>query len=52
VLPRLGELVEPARVEGVRAWWRDAELREGQAPRPADPVDDTSEPSELAWPLD
>lgn len=55
VLPRLGELVEPARVEGVRAWWRDAERREGQAPAASDPVDDASEPSnasELAWPLD
>ncbi|HVN42134.1 MAG TPA: MBL fold metallo-hydrolase [Steroidobacteraceae bacterium] len=50
VLPRLGEPVEPAHVEGVTPWWRGVD---GQRPtkvvveRPA-----ASVPRDLPWPLD
>lgn len=54
VLPRLGEVVEPARVEGVHAWWRDVERREAVADAHAgerEPADER-ETAGLTWPLD
>jgi len=58
VMPRLGEPVEPSRVEAVTPWWRAAAATDG-SPRPA-PVEE--EPPSLApaaegsdavaWPID
>jgi L-ascorbate metabolism protein UlaG (beta-lactamase superfamily) len=53
VMPRLGEVVEPARVERVETWWRDDGMREpakvveSEEANPANP----DEPM-MEWPLD
>ena len=46
VMPRLGEAVEPVRVESVTPWWRAVDSAGSQ---PATPV---SWPKTLAWPID
>lgn len=56
VLPRLGEPVEPARVERVDPWWRTPLRREDEASEPARErgQDDADERDTAAipWPLD
>lgn len=60
VMPRLGEAVEPSRVDGVQAWWRaaavpDPTCRVLPTRRPAAPQDDGTEPAlpkSMPWPLD
>ena len=49
VMPRLGEPVEPARVEGVTPWWRGVDAGGGAAAS-AQPA--LRLPRELPWPLD
>ncbi|MDE2455514.1 MAG: MBL fold metallo-hydrolase [Burkholderiales bacterium] len=49
VMPRLGEAVEPVRIEGVSPWWRGV----GGAERPeAPPAPAMTMPPSLPWPLD
>jgi hypothetical protein len=50
VMPRLGEPVEPAHVEGVEPWWRAAEtgVREADPDTPAAPTP----PKAMSWPID
>ena len=49
VMPRLGEPVEPSRVEGVTPWWRAVDA-DGTAPAPtSSPL---KLPRELPWPMD
>jgi L-ascorbate metabolism protein UlaG (beta-lactamase superfamily) len=50
VMPRLGEAVEPSRVEGVVPWWRavDTAAREGPAVEP--PA--MTLPKSMPWPVD
>jgi L-ascorbate metabolism protein UlaG (beta-lactamase superfamily) len=50
VMPRLGEAVEPSRVEGVTPWWRevDAGRRRKAAPEP-EPM---TLPKSMPWPVD
>ncbi|NJK31944.1 MAG: hypothetical protein HC927_05730, partial [Deltaproteobacteria bacterium] len=54
VLPRIGEVVEPAKVEQVSPWWREAtvvvEQRDAETVR-QEAVADTGA-GELEWPLD
>ena len=50
VMPRLGEAVEPARVEGVTPWWREAGRAIGGTAAPRDiPI---TVPRSLPWPID
>jgi L-ascorbate metabolism protein UlaG (beta-lactamase superfamily) len=48
VMPRLGEAVEPSRVEGVTPWWREVD-RPGQAPAAPEAM---SLPKSMPWPVD
>jgi L-ascorbate metabolism protein UlaG (beta-lactamase superfamily) len=50
VMPRLGEPVEPAHVEGVEPWWRgvDTAARKPQS----DPAAATTLPKTMPWPID
>ncbi len=51
VMPRLGEPVEPAQVEGVVPWWRGVDrARQPDAP-PDEPVPMTL-PKSMPWPVD
>ena len=56
VMPRLGEPVEPARVEQVTPWWRaadaKAESRSEPAVAPAEPPAEIPLPKAMPWPLD
>ena len=50
VMPRLGEAVEPARVEGVTPWWRDAGRPvRGAAPPRELPI---TVARSVPWPID
>ncbi len=54
VMPRLGQAVEPARVETVEAWWR---ARTGQGSEVVEPVVEEAKPGEaedaaIEWPID
>jgi len=49
VMPRLGEAVEPSRVDGVTPWWR--EVARGAAPVATEP-EPLSLPKSLPWPID
>jgi hypothetical protein len=50
VMPRLGDAVEPARVEGVTPWWREAGRPIGGTAAPRDiPI---TVPRSLPWPID
>jgi L-ascorbate metabolism protein UlaG (beta-lactamase superfamily) len=49
VMPRLGEPVEPSRVETVTPWWRDVDAA---GPAPASKLPDLRLPREMPWPLD
>jgi L-ascorbate metabolism protein UlaG (beta-lactamase superfamily) len=50
VMPRLGEPVEPGRVELVTPWWRGVDTPGG--PAPASPLGDIRLPRQVPWPLD
>jgi L-ascorbate metabolism protein UlaG (beta-lactamase superfamily) len=50
VMPRLGEPVEPSRVEAVEPWWRAVDARGAVAPQ-AEPVAITL-PKTMPWPID
>ncbi len=57
VMPRLGEPVEPAHVERVSPWWREAERRMPQkvVEGSREPVQESNEskpPRRLPWPFD
>jgi L-ascorbate metabolism protein UlaG (beta-lactamase superfamily) len=47
VMPRLGEPVEPAHVEGVEPWWRGVDKAAGK-PAP----EETTLPKTMPWPID
>ena len=50
LMPRLGEVIEPAQVEGVVPWWRGVAAMQGDEARqpPTEPV-----PVEaMNWPID
>jgi len=49
-MPRLGEPVEPAQVDGVTPWWRAVDGVEGSA-APAEPPAMTL-PKSMPWPVD
>ena len=54
IMPRLGEAIEPAHVEGVTPWWRSAEKRvdkKAHAPEPIAPTA-TELPKAMPWPID
>jgi L-ascorbate metabolism protein UlaG (beta-lactamase superfamily) len=50
VMPRLGEAIEPAQVEGVVPWWRAVDAKAGTSPA-AEPVPMTL-PKSMPWPVD
>jgi L-ascorbate metabolism protein UlaG (beta-lactamase superfamily) len=54
LMPRLGQAVEPRRVEGVEAWWRStAALEKGRATaEPKEPEEETVATEPVMWPLD
>ena len=57
VMPRLGEPVEPAHVERVSPWWREADRRTPQqvVVKSREPVQEPNEspsPRRLPWPFD
>ena len=50
VMPRLGEVVEPAHAESVEPWWRGIEAA---VRRPAaQPDAEITLPKEMPWPID
>jgi L-ascorbate metabolism protein UlaG (beta-lactamase superfamily) len=51
VMPRLGEAVEPARVDAVTPWWRDADTARRGTPREPEPAPMTL-PTSMPWPVD
>jgi L-ascorbate metabolism protein UlaG (beta-lactamase superfamily) len=51
VMPRLGEAVEPSRVDGVEPWWRSVAALD-DAPKPRHGEDGASLPIELGEPTD
>jgi hypothetical protein len=50
VMPRLGEPVEPAHVEGVEPWWRGVD-QAARKPEPEAP-EETTLPKAMPWPID
>jgi L-ascorbate metabolism protein UlaG (beta-lactamase superfamily) len=56
VMPRLGEPVEPSRVDGVTPWWRGVDGRAGVPPTPQPATEPAPVPEALAktlpWPID
>jgi len=58
VMPRLGEVVEPAQVEGVRPWWRGAgeTSRDARIAPPPPPVERQAaaqqDQTAMPWPID
>jgi L-ascorbate metabolism protein UlaG (beta-lactamase superfamily) len=51
VMPRLGEAVEPSRVETVTPWWREVDVRARGKAKATEPVPMTL-PKEMPWPAD
>jgi L-ascorbate metabolism protein UlaG (beta-lactamase superfamily) len=51
VMPRLGEPVEPSRVERVTPWWRAADATRGQA-EPVPSPEPMTLPKQMPWPVD
>lgn len=51
VMPRLGEAVEPSRVERVVPWWREIGRTVPQA-APAEPPEPMTLPKQMPWPVD
>jgi L-ascorbate metabolism protein UlaG (beta-lactamase superfamily) len=55
VMPRLGQAVEPSRVQAVEPWWRPLAEAERRSPPPVRAEEDAEPPSvtdAVAWPLD
>ena len=60
VMPRLGQAIEPAQVQGVEPWWRGLDLRPKRPERAGKPtrVSTVAEPgapvnpATMPWPLD
>ena len=52
LLPRLGEVVEPARFEPPTPWWRAVDAVELPAPKPRDEPQPTTLPKSMPWPID
>jgi L-ascorbate metabolism protein UlaG (beta-lactamase superfamily) len=53
VMPRLGEPVEPSRVDRVDAWWRSVAAAEGKAPAPGVPsAEPALDDAPVPWPID
>ena len=56
VMPRLGEAVEPAQVEGVKAWWRAVQAQSSRRKTSAAANEQTPRVVDTAaampWPLD
>ena len=50
LMPRLGELVEPAREYPIESWWRAVDAR-GREPAPQAPAE-TELPKTMPWPID
>jgi L-ascorbate metabolism protein UlaG (beta-lactamase superfamily) len=50
LMPRLGEPIEPAHMDGVTPWWRSVETQPAQ--RLSTGLEVTSLPKEMPWPLD
>jgi L-ascorbate metabolism protein UlaG (beta-lactamase superfamily) len=50
VMPRLGEAVEPVRVERITPWWRDVET--AKASEKAEPEVVEALPKAMPWPID
>jgi L-ascorbate metabolism protein UlaG (beta-lactamase superfamily) len=50
VMPRLGEVVEPAHAEAVEPWWRGVDAAAGK-PKP-ETDEQTTLPKEMPWPID
>ena len=51
VMPRLGEPVEPSRVESVVPWWRGVGSG-SKSDAPAPPVEPMTLPKQMPWPVD
>ena len=51
VMPRLGEPVEPSRVENVTPWWREVDAARGSKTAAAPPEPMTL-PKQMPWPVD
>jgi L-ascorbate metabolism protein UlaG (beta-lactamase superfamily) len=52
VMPRLGEAVEPARMEAVRPWWRGVDEPRARGVKVIEPPVDATMPKAMPWPLD
>jgi L-ascorbate metabolism protein UlaG (beta-lactamase superfamily) len=53
VMPRLGEAVEPAQVDGVTPWWRGADSRAFDSPpSAAAEAEPMAMPKAMSWPID
>jgi hypothetical protein len=53
VMPRLGEPVEPDRVEGATPWWRAVDSRATDSPQDAAAAAETMTlPKAMPWPID
>ena len=55
VMPRLGEAVEPSRVEGVVPWWREVDARgraKARIEEPAPAPEPMTLPKTMPWPID
>ena len=50
VMPRLGEPVEPAQVDGVTPWWREVDSRRRGTPAAEPPA--MTLPKSMPWPVD
>jgi L-ascorbate metabolism protein UlaG (beta-lactamase superfamily) len=52
VMPKLGEAVEPARVDAVQPWWRGVDEPRARGTAPAQTPADAAMPKAMPWPLD
>jgi L-ascorbate metabolism protein UlaG (beta-lactamase superfamily) len=52
LMPRLGEAVEPVRVETVTPWWRGVDTGAPAAPAPTPASTPTTLPTSMPWPMD
>jgi L-ascorbate metabolism protein UlaG (beta-lactamase superfamily) len=53
VMPRLGEAVEPSRVEAVTPWWREVDVRKrGKLPEVEAAREPMTLPKAMPWPVD
>jgi L-ascorbate metabolism protein UlaG (beta-lactamase superfamily) len=52
VMPRLGEPVEPSRVESVTPWWRAVDAARGKGKVEHAPPEPMTLPKQMPWPVD